>query len=293
MRFEHDGLSLGFDDLGGAERPTVVLLHGLGDDRSTWRPFVPALSAIHRILTLDFRGHGESSHAPGTYTLEHYVGDALALCDRFLDQPAAMVGHSLGGVVALTVAQRRSELVSALFLEDPPLYPDEEMVAAAFFSLLRDFTSDLQARGAPVEEYAAVLAAVPSRTGRGTFAEVLGEEGTWGRAVGLAGIDPDVFLPAIEGTGLAGARPDLPVGCPTVVLRADPSLHAAFTADHERRFRGTNPHAEVRVVLGAGHLVHDEEPARFSAELERFLALVPSPTAGDGAPAGEALRPPA
>lgn len=271
MRFEHEGVELAYDDVGDPGREPVLLLHGLGDARSTWRHLVPGLAMRYRVLALDFRGHGESGHARGTYSLPHHLADAVALCDRVLAGPAVVVGHSLGGVVAHTMALSRPDLVRGVLLEDPPLYPGESSLAPQFFSLLHDFILDMQSRRAGVEEYEAALAAVPSRRRRVATTDVPDAEGIHLRAVEFARIDPDVFLPALDGTGLMGARPDVPLSCPVLVIRADPSLGASFTAENEQRFRTTNPAAEVTVVLGASHLVHEEEPERFASELDAFL----------------------
>ena len=89
--------------------------------------------------------------------------------------------------------------------------------------------------------------------------------------VAVADLDPEVFTPAIEGSALEGARPDLPVNCPAWVLRADPSLGAAFTPDDEALFMATNPGATVEVVQGASHAIHDEQPDHVLAVIRRFL----------------------
>ena len=73
---ERGGILLAYDDTGGDKRTPLVFLHGLSSARSTWARFVPAFAADYRVLTLDHRGHGESGHAPGTYTLDHYAPDA-------------------------------------------------------------------------------------------------------------------------------------------------------------------------------------------------------------------------
>jgi pimeloyl-ACP methyl ester carboxylesterase len=114
------------------------------------------------VLAFDQRGHGESSHASGIYTLEHYVPEAIAFCEGVAAQPAVLVGHSLGGVVAASVARTRPDLVRGLLLEDPPLYRGEPEEAAnnpflAVFALLHQLVSDMQARQVPLEEYERVL----------------------------------------------------------------------------------------------------------------------------------------
>lgn len=272
MQFEHDGIEIAYDAAGNAESNVLVLLHGLGSARSTWDPLVPSLTERDRVVVKDFRGHGESSHAPGTYTLEYFAADTIALCESITTEPVVMAGHSLGGVVAHTVANLRPELVRGLLLEDPPLYRGEEAPdenpAVAFFALLRQVTTDMQACNAPLEDYEAMLRAASSPNGAGSFAEVLGVDGTRARARGLASLDPDVFLPALDGTGLAGAQPDATLPCPVRVLRADPALGKGFSDEDEARFRSSNPKAKVEMVHGASHFIHDEQPERFLLELE-------------------------
>ena len=276
VQFMSDGIEIAYDDSGGNEREAVVLLHGLGSARSTWDPIVPVLTNQRRALAFDQRGHGESSHASGTYTLEHYVPDAIAFCESIETQPVVLVGHSLGGVVAASVAHSRPDLVRGLLLEDPPMYRGEPGEAhdnpfLAAFVLLHQLVSEMQARYAAPEEYERVLRTSPSPNGAGSFADVLGVEGTKARARGLASVDPDVFLAALDGSGLVGAQPDAALGCPILVLRADPAFGAAFTAEHEARFRSTNPHADVEMIHGASHFMHDEQPERFLLKLHRFL----------------------
>jgi len=276
VQFVSDGIEIAYDDSGGTERYALVLLHGLSSARSTWDPIIPALTNQCRVLAFDQRGHGESSHASGTYTLEHYVPDAIAFCESVTDQPVVLVGHSLGGVVAASVARTRPDLVRGLLLEDPPMYRGEpgEAEASPFlavFALLHQLVSDMQARQAPLEEYERVLRTSPSPNGTGSFADVLGVDGTRARARGFASVDPDVFLAAIDGSGLLGAQPDAALRCPTLVLRADPAFGPAFTTEHEARFRSTNPHADVEMIHGASHFIHDEQPERFLLKLRRFL----------------------
>ena len=274
-RFERDGVALAYDDTGGHGRTPLVFLHGLSSARSTWARFVPAFATDHRVLTLDHRGHGESAHAPSTYTLDHYGPDAVDFCERVVGEPAVLIGHSLGGVVAHAVAWSRPDLVRGVLLEDPPLYVGERDPAdnsfTTIFALMRQVIIDLQSRSAALEEYEAMMASAPTRTGDGTIADLLGEEGTRAQACAMACLDPQVFTAAIDGTGLASAAPETPLSCPIRLLRADPALGPAFTAEHEARFRATNPHAVVTEITGASHLIHDEQPERVLSEVRALL----------------------
>jgi pimeloyl-ACP methyl ester carboxylesterase len=278
--FEHDGISLAYDDTGG-DRPPIVFLHGLSMSRDSWLRFVPELEDRFRVLRLDQRGHGESSRAPGTYVLDTYLADTVAFLEDVVRGPSIVVGHSLGGVIAHGVTQTRPDLVRAALLEDPPLYVVERMndgatreqasAVASMFPIIQNLCREMQARHAPIEEYEAMVAAVPAMNGAGTMADVIGAQGARAMAEAFSRLDPEIFTPAIDGSAISGT-PDLSarLARPVTVVRADPALGAAFGADDEPRFLETNPHARVVMFEGASHAVHDEQPARF---LEEVLAV--------------------
>ncbi|HMC43509.1 MAG TPA: alpha/beta hydrolase [Acidimicrobiales bacterium] len=276
-RFERDGVTLAYDDTGEDDLTPVLMLHGLSSARSTWDPLTWALGGEYRVLALDHRGHGESSHAPGTYDLDHYGPDTIAFGEEVVGRPALLVGHSLGGVIAAYVGRERPDLAGAVVLEDPPLYRGDPAEAttsriAAFFPVLRRLLADLQARSAQLEDYEAMLRSAPALNGSGTMADVLGPHGTRAQARAWASLDPEVFTPAIDGSALRGAHPEGPLKCPAWVLRADPSLGAAFTPEDEARFLATNPDATVELVGGASHVIHDEQPGRMLEVVRRALA---------------------
>ncbi|MCU1352448.1 MAG: alpha/beta hydrolase fold protein, partial [Acidimicrobiales bacterium] len=260
----------------------VLLLHGITGARSTWHDIAAAVAVDHRVFTLDHRGHGDSSHAPGTYDIEHWATDAIAVLERVVGRPAFVVGHSLGGVVAAEVIGRRPDLVRAALLEDPPLYLgdkatfDASPLAAVFGLMLAQFRA-MRDRGASLDEYVAGTAAVPALNGAGTLGDVLGPEGTRRWAQATKDFDPEALADAISGTGLRAHDPTRPLTVPVHVLRAEPALFAAFRPDDEAAFLATNPHATVELVPAASHLIHDEQPALV---LERIRALVDGTTSG-------------
>ena len=275
--FQHDGVSLAYDESGATGHVSVVLLHGLSSARSTWRPLVPELTARHRVFTLDHRGHGESSHAPDTYVMDHYGRDAVAFCEDVVREPAVLVGHSLGGVVAFYVAQQRPDLVRGVLLEDPPLYlgdADEPSGVAAFFPAVRQMLRTMREQKAPITEYLRTLEAAPALSGAGSMADALGREGAMAFAEAWSRLDPEVFTPAIDGGALSGVDPSKPLECPAVVLRADPARGAAFTEHDEERFLAANTHASVVLAEGASHAIHDEQPDLVRRELTRFLDTI-------------------
>ncbi|GGS45819.1 alpha/beta fold hydrolase [Actinokineospora fastidiosa] len=110
-----DGGDIHVVEDGQADAPTVVLLHGLGGSTAWWDPVLPALRGL-RVVRLDLLGHGGSAKPTDGYGIAqqaHRVGMAL---DRLGVRRATVVGHSTGGAVATSLAERRRDLVSAIAL---------------------------------------------------------------------------------------------------------------------------------------------------------------------------------
>ena len=99
----------------------LVLLHGLSADSTSWAPVIDRVGSTWRTYTLDFRGHGRSARTPGAYRLDDYLTDTDRLL-QVIGEPAVVVGHSLGAIVATALAQDGHPQVAAVFLEDPLLY---------------------------------------------------------------------------------------------------------------------------------------------------------------------------
>lgn len=108
------------------EGPVVVLTHGLGDTVETWAPVVPALAERCTVVRWDLRGHGrsEAPDDPAAYSRDLGVADLERIVG---DEPAHLVGHSLGGQLSLTLALRRPELVRTLtMVSSGPGFRDPE-----------------------------------------------------------------------------------------------------------------------------------------------------------------------
>jgi 3-oxoadipate enol-lactonase len=110
-RRDSKGVSLRW--FAGGEGPPILLLHGLGGAASNWTLVAPELLRLGRVLVPDLPGHGGSSALPAPpETLDPFADRVTPL----IEQPGLVVGHSLGGVVALRLAARWPELVRGLVL---------------------------------------------------------------------------------------------------------------------------------------------------------------------------------
>jgi pimeloyl-ACP methyl ester carboxylesterase len=119
-----EGTTLAYEDAGEGE-PALVLVHGVACHRAFMAPQAEYLRASHRVIAVDLRGHGDSDAPRQRYTIGALVDDVGWMCERLEVAPAVVVGHSLGGLVALKLAATRADLVRAAVLIDSVLLPEE------------------------------------------------------------------------------------------------------------------------------------------------------------------------
>jgi pimeloyl-ACP methyl ester carboxylesterase len=241
----------------GGRGPSLVLVHGLGGAASNWVELTPALTESYRVLALDLPGHGGSSPLPAAPSLTPFADVVAAVADRETLLPAAVVGHSFGGLVGLRLALRRPEAVRALLL-----------ASAAGIS------SGTRAREVAVT---ALVLARPARL-VAPFRRLVAEL-EWLRypvfgffvvsdpaALSPAAVDGFLAGPALHTDVLSGGRAlvaddpriDLDrVRCPCLVLAGarDRMVPVADAIEYARRLR-----APLRIVPDCGHLVIGERP---------------------------------
>jgi len=135
------GVELAYEERGSG--PPVVLVHGMGDDRTSWRPFAEELADVAHVVLYDRRGYGDSS-APEHYartTINEQAEDLAALMDGLGLSGALLCGLDIGALVVLDVLIRHGARAAGAVLVDPPL-----------FMLVRDATEPLAAERAALEQ---------------------------------------------------------------------------------------------------------------------------------------------
>ncbi|MBW8268775.1 alpha/beta fold hydrolase [Caldovatus aquaticus] len=246
------------------EGSPVALLHGLFGAAQNFGAVQKALAAAgHRVLALDLRNHGASPHAPGMDypTMAADVAETLAAARAL---PAAVLGHSMGGKVAMMLALTRPAAVARLVVADvaPVRYPPR----------LRGYVEAM--RALPLrpgltrrEADAALAAAVPEAAVRGFLLQNLRFETDPPRwRLGLAEIAQ--AMPEIESfDGVPeGARYEGPV----LAIAGERSDY--IRPEHHARFRALFPNVRFATVPQAGHWLHAENPQGFLALVAPFLA---------------------
>jgi esterase len=242
--------------------PPVVLLHGLLGSAQNFGAIQKAIAAGgRRVLALDLRNHGQSPHAPGMEyaTMAADVAETLAAEGAW---PAAVIGHSMGGKVAMALALTRPEGVERLLVADiaPVTYPTPifaRYIAAMQAIPLRD---GLTRRDAD----AALAGAVPEAPLRAFLLQNLAfaeQPPRW--RIGLAEI--------AAGMGEIGGWPAMPgrYDGHVLVLSGDASPYVK-PRDHDA-IRALFPAAGF-ASIAAGHWLHAENPRAFLVAVEDFLS---------------------
>jgi pimeloyl-ACP methyl ester carboxylesterase len=252
----------------GSGRP-VVLVHGLGGAASNWRLVAPALAEERRVLVPELPGHGGSSPLPAAPTIDPFAEAVVALLEHEDALPAAWVGHSLGGLVALRAAVRRPAAVTGVVLAAGAGISSATRASEAVLATLA-----LVQPGKRVAPGRRRLAG--SRIGR-TLAF-----GWWGVA-DPAALDPEIAEAFLAGpaehtdTVAAGRalvasdpRADLErVSCPCLCLWGtnDNWVPLADGMEYARRLR-----APLRTIADCGHLLIGERPEAVVDAVRDFLS---------------------
>lgn len=255
------GVELAATEYGAAGAPPLILLHGIGSRGLSWWPVIDALATDFRLIVFDLRGHGASAKPPAGYLLPDYAADlAAALVALDIERPA-LLGHSLGGLVALQWASNHPAQAAALAVEDPPLRTAP--------GVLELFDGWQHLAALPLAEAAAYF-----RTEHPDWSA----EDCWRRAESITATAPGVFaeLRADAAARLGGAADRLDVlstiRSPVMLIHGDADAGGMVAAEDAADFQVRVGGAEIVRVPGAGHGIHRDHPAAFLAAVRPFLA---------------------
>ena len=277
MRIDVNGTRLWFDVDGPAlvpdgprmrQRPTVVLVHGGpgGYDHSYFKPHLGYLTELAQVVYLDLRDHGRSGrHDPTRWSFEVCADDVRAFCDAVgIDRPVVL-GHSLGGFVAILYGARHPGHAAALVLQSTMARFDLDRVTEGFRTVGGDVVAELARRsyrGDPVtdEEWAKVFA---------VFGPRVPDPDELARRLG----NPDVAGPGGDRLRELDIVDQLArITCPTLVCvgRLDPITPVA--ASEEIMDGLPAGLGRLEALDGAGHFTWLDQPDRYRSILTSFLS---------------------
>lgn len=259
------GVDLHCLEWGTPTAPPLLLLHGGAAHAHWWDHIAPAFAQDYRVLALDLRGHGDSGwFVPPAYEVEDYVADVAEVMTALNLVRPVLIGHSLGGFVAMACAIAAPQAVRALVVVDigtrlggsrflrllravpPPVYRDEADLLSRFRLL-------------PVETSAspALLREIARHSVR-------------------AQVDGSLRLKCDRATLTRGPR-DLraqlaQIHCPTLFVRGEKSDNVSAATLHT--LATCCPRAQGVAIEGAGHHVFLDQPEAFLRAVQTFLGAV-------------------
>ena len=252
--FSRDGVELSYLDFGSPEKQrgaVLVALHGRSGCARNWVPLARALAPHWRIVALDQRGHGWSSHEHDGRR-ETFIADVAAFIAHLDCGPVALLGHSFGGVNAYQTAAHHPDLVRALIVED-----------IGCRIALPAAEESWPTRWETLDEFLAFMRATPIGMGRLLLDSLHEFEDGWGFRFTDAN-----FAPARAALNGDWSADWMTIACPILLVHGRRSW-AVSTGEIERMAR-LNPRTQLR-LFDAGHVPHDEYPDDFAAALRGFL----------------------
>lgn len=247
---------------GDEDAPPVLLLHGISSRHNTWRPVIDALAADYRLVIWEARGHGESDHPAAGYLLHDYAADLSALLTTLEIERPAIVGHSLGGMIAMTWAVDHPATARAIVLEDAPLRGGSEHVGR-------------------LEEWRRIAAMTVDEAAAYYRVENpdLSEQELDRRASSITATSGAVFTElrdeAVELGFIDRVAPLAPITSPILLIHGDMETGGLVYLEDVERFAQVGPAFETARIPGGSHGLHRESTGEFLRLTREFLARHP------------------
>ena len=248
---------IGVEEAGGGDKLPIVFLHGVGSDKSVWKPQLAHFGVSRRTLAFDYPGYGESEFVEDA-TRDEYAASILAALDALNIGRAHICGLSLGGVIALAMHAAAPRRCASLIIADSfAVHPDGQGIHDRSVAASQSMTMRALAE-----------ARTPVLLGRPATEELKREV-----IDTMAAIDPPAFRLGAAAVWLADQRDRAAaVDVPTLILCGDEDgvTPPALSEELGRLIAGSR----VEIINASGHLANVEQPDMFNAALDRFLAEI-------------------
>jgi pimeloyl-ACP methyl ester carboxylesterase len=251
---KRDGVALAYEEV-GTGTPPILFVHGWGCDHTVFAPQASFFSRAHRVVSVDLRGHGASDAPHQDYTMAGFVADIAWQCAQLGLERPIVVGHSMGGTVALELASRHPDLPAAIVLIDSVILPP-----ASFIDAFRSFGIAL--RG---QDYLEAL-----QEGASSLFIATDDPARKARLLAsMANISQHVLASAFSNhvTEYDATAAALACRVPTAYIGAAVSMVDLV------RFRAASPQLMTGQTLGSGHFSPLEVPDQINSMLLRFFSI--------------------
>lgn len=249
----NNGYEIGYEEAGTGEAAPIIFLHGVGSDKSAWRPQLAHFGKSRRAVAFDYPGYGDSDPAPEGTTRDDYASAIISAMHELGIDRAHICGLSLGGVVAIAIDHFDAKRCASLILADTfAVHPQGEAIYERAMTASENLRSMAEAR---VDMLLAQPAAPRVRR------EVVET---------MSRIDPQAYCIGAEAVWLADQRERAKqIRVPTLVLVGDQDLITPPELSDE--LAGLVPNARIQVIEDAGHISNLEKPAEFNQAVGQFI----------------------
>jgi esterase len=248
----------------GTENPkTVVILHGLFGISDNWVTLGKQLAQQYRVIIPDLRNHGRSSHAPAM-SYQIMAEDVALLIDRFNLKTTCLLGHSMGGKVAMQLALNQPELINRLVVVD--IAPGPVTVKQVHLNIIKAMKSvdfDQLHNRSDIDQYLAD--SLPDNAVRLFVMKNLYRiaPGRFGWRCNLAAIETNIDHL------MEGVQADSPFRNPTLFLKGGNSNY--ITEDDHTLIHELFPIHTLLTIPDTGHWLHAEQPKLLYQKVTDFL----------------------
>ncbi|MBK8137850.1 MAG: alpha/beta hydrolase [Chloroflexi bacterium] len=239
------------------EGEPLLLIHGAQGSSVEWKPQIEALAGHFRLIVPDVRGHGASAQTSGPYSMELFADDLAALLDALEVESAHVLGHSMGGAVAQSLAARHAGKVRRLILAETN-YGFEDYPLLWWITTL----------SAPAMRLIGVRGVVS------LIIKQLGEQDEADKHLLESGFAPQIANPRNfwniwrANNDYKGKAALAQIKAPTLVMIA---ARNKITHGMGKRMAKTIPGARLITIPDAGHMLNWDNAGAFNAEVIRFF----------------------
>ena len=263
MKIVANGISMNYDMAGSGQY--LTLIHGAGDNLNAWYNQVPAFSQHYHVLTYDVRGHGQTELSEREITTELWVDDLFALLNALNISETFLLGHSMGGAIALRFTLIYPEMINALILSNSiglNSMSDRDILDMEAFR-----TTQIEA--IKKEGMRAVFQERYRRMFSHGFIEKNPEIAERYKSILLKN-DPHGYIRVMNGLESTHKTSDLSkITCPTLIITGEYDLllgPAIGKTAHE------SIHGSQLQVFSTGHAPALEQPSEYNDTVLKFLA---------------------